>query len=222
MRNSLVLLVNMVFVAALSAAAGNAAPTTTANANAAHAPASILKRAAVPNPELVDFQEDVPIVAGDELNAAAAGMANPVSGGSEMDQEIDTILNKVTKTPAAKPGKASAPARVPATVLPKNNFAPAKPQAPKQTTQKPPAQAPVEVAPPTKGPAVPDGQSGSLWTPGTPNTGLLAGSLPQTFKMSPDAYAALRDVLFPAPLWRRQVSQENANKPPVPKLPRGI
>src|SRR5262249_4898269 len=92
----------------------------------------------------------IPVAGNYELDATFAGMDAPsADGGSPMDQEIDNIVNKVTKPKTAK-SKATPPAGQ------NNAFGPAKPVAPKQTTQKPtPKPAKAQSGAPTAAPPKP-------------------------------------------------------------------
>lgn len=190
-----------------------------ASAPGANAHGGVFKRAAVRNPDAVEPSEGTPVADRYELDAASAAAGNPITGGSELDQEIDELLKKVTKPktaptplPVTSPPAAKAP-----------RFGPARKPV-HRTEQKPPSEGVAPNEPPTattpaaRMPAVPPANNG----PSGQTSSLSTSPAARPAVTSGDSQAQLHDRLFPAPLWRRQAAERNKGQAPAPKLPRGI
>ena len=209
MRNALVFLALLGLAASLAGCASTG-PRSEVGAPDGGVTGATLRRAAVQSPDTLDFGGDVQTVEAYDLDASAAGVSNTIGGDdAARDQEIDAIVNTITKNdkPAATP--VSSP-MMPAAA---------------------PAMAPA--APPARRPAVPPlskaGGSASTASgvtaaishqktrPGLPPLPAPAAAGPTAEQQD---MAARQEALFPKPLWRR--IQEQKGNPPQHSMPRGL
>ncbi|MFO1187636.1 MAG: hypothetical protein U1E87_09430 [Alphaproteobacteria bacterium] len=225
MRNRSGLLANLLCALALTAGGATAAPAVAPLApqtpkaapagQAAGKPAAkserAPKRAAVHNTDALDLGSMAEVVDNYELGASVGG--SDVPGASEMDQEIDGLVNKITKPPASKKGMAPAPAKVPEAALPRKSHTPAL--APKKTEPAPaaaaPTPSPMRVAPP----AVPSGETGAIT-----DHAMIETTSSLSPSLSRIELAALAAMMFPRPKWRNM--PEPADAGAYFALPRGI
>lgn len=224
MRNRSRLLANLASVLVLSTCGALAAPAvaplaaqppakaaTAVKSESKPAAHAAPKRAAVRNADALDLGGEARLVDNYELGASVGGSDVPRS--SEMDQEIEGIVNKITKPPGPKKGIAPPAAKVPETALPRKSREPAP--APQKSVPPSPIQpehaAPQRSAPP----AVPSGETGA-----TTDHAMIALTSPLSASISKIELAALAAMMFPRPAWRKRPAP--ADSAAYFDLPRGI
>jgi hypothetical protein len=162
-----------------------------------------IKRAAVQNPNMVDFGGDVETVDFYDLSAAEAGMDHPGSSGDvTRDREIDAIVNKITGDEGNKPAAAPAVA--------------GKPAGPAQTGD--------QASQPTEG-------QGTTSLINNETKADEVSSEPAATGESATLTAAVTEMVpaagyqsgpLPKPRWRREHDEKVAKEPARHALPRGL
>jgi hypothetical protein len=211
MRNALISLALLSLVGGFSGCA-SVDPRPEVGAPGGGVTGATVKRAAVQNPDSVDFGGDIQTVENYDLDASAAGVSNTISGAdTARDQEIDAIVNTITKEdePVATPISNSAvrPAMAPAAPVAPSMHRPAVPPLPKAGGSASAAS------------GVSAAISHQRAQPGLPPLPLqtASGPTPEQQEM-----AARQEALFPKPLWRRLHDEKAMGSPPQAPMPRGF